>query len=75
MNLSDQYEEYLSRWSGTRGERKKLTQDDYEQLTFEYERLTARMDPEDIQLDEWKRLEELRFLLLLPSEDEEDQQQ
>jgi Na+-transporting NADH:ubiquinone oxidoreductase subunit NqrF len=74
MNLSDQYEEYLSRWEGARGERKKLTQDDYEQLTFEFERLTARMDPDDIQLDEWKRLEELRFLLLLPSEDEEEQQ-
>lgn len=69
-NEADPYQEYLARWGGVRGQRKKLDPERFEELAFEYERLTARMDPADIQLDEWKRAEELRFLLVLPADDE-----
>ncbi len=68
----DNYEEYLARWEEVRGQRKQLTAERYENLAFEYARLLARMDPDDIQLDEWKRMEELRFLLILPAEDDEE---
>lgn len=68
----DSYDEYLARWESVHGRRKKLTPEAYGDLAFEYERLLARMDPEDIQLDEWKRVEELRFLLILPSEEDEE---
>lgn len=68
----DSYEDYLDRWEEVRGRRKKLTPEAYEDLAFEYQRLLARMDPDDIQLDEWKRAEELRFLLILPPEEEDD---
>lgn len=68
----DSYEDYLARWAEVQGRRKKLTPEVYEDLAFEYRRLLARMDPDDIQLDEWKRVEELRFLLILPPEEDED---
>jgi hypothetical protein len=67
----DNYEEYLARWKEVRGQRKQLSADRYADLAFEYGRLLARMDPDDIQLDEWKRVEELRFLLILPAEEDE----
>lgn len=68
---ADPYEDYLERWQEVRGQRKKLDRDRFEELEHEYERLVARMDPADIQLDEWKRAEELRFLLVLPADDDE----
>lgn len=68
----DSYKDYLARWEEVHGRRKKLTPEVYEDLAFEYERLLARMDPDDIQLDEWKRVEELRFLLILPPEEDEE---
>lgn len=52
------------------GGRKLLSGEEFARLAHEYERLIARMDPDDIQLDEWKRAEELRFLLLIEEEEE-----
>lgn len=52
------------------GARKLLSEEEFARLNHEYERLLARMDPDDIQLDEWKRAEELRFLLIIQEEEE-----
>lgn len=71
MAGSAQYEEYLQRFEQVRSQRKKLDPEAFAELLHEYDRLLARMDPDDIQLDEWKRVEELRFLLILPDEDED----
>ena len=71
MDEGEDYAEYLTRHSETRGTRKKLGREDYNRLSKERRRLIARMDPDDIQLDEWKRREELDFLLILSAEDEE----
>lgn len=73
MDEADKYEDYLQRWTASRGQRKKLSLEDHNRLSYEYVRLVARMDPDDIQLDEWKRAEELRFLLVLPSEGEDEE--
>ncbi len=65
------YAEYLARYEQLAGGRKKLDPDQFERLSKEHDRLIRRMDPADIQLDEWKRLEELRFLLILTGDEEE----
>lgn len=72
MNEPDSYPSYLGRWAGHGGRRKQLSPGEHAELSHEYERLLARMDPEDIQLDEWKRVEELRFLLVRPGDEDED---
>ena len=71
-----QYTAYLDRYEEAaklagRG-RKQLDEAAFERLNSEHQRLLARLDPDDIQLDEWKRLEELRFLLLIEEETEEE---
>ncbi len=69
------YEDYLARYEAASRladrARKRLAPEDHERLSREYERLLARMDPDDIQLDEWKRAEELRFLLLIGGEEQD----
>ena len=72
MSGTEDYQAYLERFESTPGKRKKLDPPDFERLTEENERLKRMMDPDDILLDEWKRIEELRFLLIL-SEDEEEE--
>ena len=72
MPTSDPYQDYLDRLSEVGAGHKRLTEDEFGALDSEYERLILRMDPDDIQLDEWKRAEELRFLLIL-ADDEEDE--
>ncbi|GEM_PF-4580536 len=67
----DDYTAYLARHAEVGGRRKRLDGPGFERLRREYERLLATMDPADIQLDEWKRIEELRFLLILEDADEE----
>lgn len=71
----DAYEDYLRRFEELRlhhaGARKRLDRERHRELLEEHGRLLARIDPDDVQLDEWKRLEELRFLLVLPDDDPE----
>jgi hypothetical protein len=67
----DSHEDYLKRHAELGARRKRLAPDEYARLYDEYERLVRRMDPADIQLDEWKRYEELRFLLIVEDEDED----
>jgi hypothetical protein len=71
MNDPGDFEAYLDRHGRVRG-RKRLMPEEFERLKHEYARLKARLDPRDIQLDEWKRMDELRFLLVLPDEDDEE---
>ena len=71
MTSQGDYERYLARLGEIRGARKQLLREDFERLSEERARLKARMDPADIQLDEWKRYEELCFLLAVPEDDEE----
>lgn len=72
MGDSEAYQEYLERLEEAVGARRRLEAAEFDELLHEFERLELRIDPDDIQLDEWKRVEELRFLLLLGSEDEDD---
>ena len=71
MCSSDRYEDYLDRHGHIRSERKKLDRQEFERLSGEYERLLRRIDPDDIHLDEWKRTEELRFLLIESAEEDD----
>ena len=73
MTAGDEYARYLSRLGEIRGERKRLAREEFERLAEEHARLKARMDPADIQLDEWKRFEELCFLLAVDEDDEESE--
>lgn len=68
----DSYADYIERWTSAEaraGGRRRLDAERFAELREEYERLVRRIDPDDIQLDEWKRYEELRFLLLVDDED------
>ncbi|MBI1784147.1 hypothetical protein HYR69_03305 [Candidatus Sumerlaeota bacterium] len=73
MSTGD-YQGYLDRFEDTARRtgkaRKRLDEEHFLELYAEYERLLQRVDPGDIQLDEWKRLEELRFVLILKDEEE-----
>ncbi len=73
MDERDSFEHYLARWTDSGGRRKKLTPEEHAELDHEYERLLARMDPSDIQLDEWKRVEELRFLLIRTGDESDEE--
>lgn len=64
----DSYEDYLERLADVHG-RKRLDPETFDALSEEYGRLVSRIDPDDIQLDEWKRFEELRFLLIVEEEE------
>lgn len=64
------YQDYLARYEPFAGKRKRLDTEEFARLHDEYTRLLRRTDPDDIQLDEWKRLDELRFLLVTSDEDE-----
>jgi len=69
------FEVYLERYAELErrgGRRKQLDRERFDELQAEHSRLVARMDPDDIQLDEWKRVEELRFLLILEEDEEEE---
>lgn len=72
MGKPEAYEEYLERLAEAAGSRRRLEIAEFGELLHEFERLELRIDPDDIQLDEWKRVEELRFLLVLGSEDDDD---
>lgn len=71
MAAHEDYLEYLERHKAGGAGRKEMDQVRFAELSEEYERLMRRIDPHDIQLDEWKRGDELRFLLIL-HEDEDD---
>lgn len=71
MSHSGVYELYLARHGGIRSARKRLDREEFDRLNEEYEHLLRRMDPADIQLDEWKRLDELQFLLVLDPADDD----
>lgn len=72
-----EFEAYLERCADLErrggGKRKRLERGRFEELRDEHERLVRRMDPDDIQLDEWKRVEELRFLLILEEDETEEE--
>ena len=70
MATHEDYLEYLARHKQAGIGRKKLDEPRFVELAEELDRLVRRIDPDDIQLDEWKRGDELRFLLIV--EDEED---
>ena len=70
MSLHDEFRAYQARFELTPAGHKELDQGQFEQLHDEHQRLRRRWDPDDIQLDEWKRMDELLYLLLLNEEDE-----
>ena len=72
MDRTAEYQDYRARYEEIEGRRKKLDEDEFHGLNDEYKRLCRAVDPADIQLDEWKRLEELRFLLIESGDDDDD---
>lgn len=72
MASTEDYQNYLARHAPFGNTRKLLDAGEFGRLHDEYQRLLRRLDPDDIQLDEWKRLDELRFLLILSEEGEEE---
>ncbi len=76
MDGEGDYADYLRRREeltpATRNARRLLEPEKFVELWGEYKRLLARWDPADIQLDEWKRMEELRFVLALPDDEVEE---
>ena len=66
----EDYQNYLRRAAAAGAGRTRLAPDHCARLMDEYTRLLRSTDPADVQLDEWKRFEELRFLLVI--DDDED---
>lgn len=71
MSGADDYQSYLERHREVGGRRKRLDEAEFDRLGAEFDRLELGMDPDDVLLDEWKRIEELRFLLILSDDEDE----